>query len=67
MSQRLAVDNFTFSSGTFIPKHTLFGVAGRAINTDEVKVEQKLLSIYCSDVFPACLLKSSRVPGFPVC
>ena len=44
MSQRLAVDNFTFSNGTFIPKHTLFGVAGRAINTDEVKVEQNSLS-----------------------
>ena len=40
MSQRLAVDNFTFSNGTFIPKHTLFGVAGYEINTDEVKVEQ---------------------------
>ncbi|KAF5350114.1 hypothetical protein D9756_009061 [Leucocoprinus leucothites] len=35
MSDRLAVSDFTFSDGTFIPKGTRFAVAGHAINHDK--------------------------------
>ncbi|KAF5349930.1 hypothetical protein D9756_009063 [Leucocoprinus leucothites] len=34
-SRRMAVSDFTFSDGTFIPKGTSFAVAGRPINFDE--------------------------------
>lgn len=38
MVVRLAMSDFTFSDGTFIPKGTNVAVAGRAINQDEVFV-----------------------------
>jgi len=36
MTRRLAMSDFSFSDGTFIPKGTNFVVAGRGINQDEV-------------------------------
>ncbi|KAJ3569656.1 hypothetical protein NP233_g4899 [Leucocoprinus birnbaumii] len=35
VSRRIAVNDFTFSDGTFIPKGTSFAVAGRSLNWDE--------------------------------
>lgn len=43
---RLAMSDFTFSDGTFIPKGSSLAVSGRAMNQDEVKF-RTLLS-YCS-------------------
>ena len=40
MTRRLAMSDFSFSDGTFIPKGTNFVVAGRGINQDEVNLIQ---------------------------
>ena len=40
MTRRLAMSDFSFSDGLFIPKGTNFVVAGRGINQDEVNLIQ---------------------------
>ena len=41
-TRRLAMNDFSFSDGLFIPKGTSFVVAGRGINQDEVNFSSKI-------------------------